>query len=109
MMLPLLLFLSLTTAICAHRVDSGQYFSKISGENDVIADNVAFLNEDFFKCQKSQSCVVNRRGVKNMEKWEKVSTKVSTEPVCKFLISLFACLRNDSSKELNIEAKYYIM
>ena len=104
-MLPLLLFLSLTTAICADRVDSGQYFSKISSENDVIADNAAFLNEEFFKCQKSQSCVVNRRGVKNMEKWE----KVSTEPVCKFLISLFACLRNDSSKELNIEARYYIM
>ncbi len=82
-MLAFILLECLIVATSADHVDSGQYFKKISGENDVIADNAAFLNEDFFKCHRSQSCVVNRRGVRNKEKWEKVP---NNEPVCKYFI-----------------------
>ncbi len=80
MVLRLFLLECLVFAISADHIDSGQYFRKISSENDVIADNAVFLNEEFFKCQKSQSCVVNRRGVEKKEEWR----KVSTEPACKF-------------------------
>ncbi len=80
-MLRLFLIICLIVAISSDHVDSGQYFKKISGENDVIADNVAFLNEEIFKCHRSQSCVISRRGVQNTETWE----KVTKEPACKLL------------------------
>ncbi len=80
-MLAFILLECLIAATSADHVDSGQYFRKISGKNDVIADNAAILNEDFFQCHRSQPCVVSQRGVRNKEKWEKVP---NNGPVCKF-------------------------